>query len=83
MDTKGYKKDTQNEQNEQKANMVLELLNSKSLHHKSVSQKGAKRAENEQKTSNCNRCECGKKFKWKLGLYKHRKIFYIYQDNVS
>ena len=33
MDTKGYKKDTQNEQNEQKANMVLELLNSNSLQH--------------------------------------------------
>jgi len=81
--TKGYKKDTQNEQNEQKANMVLELLNSKSLHHKSVSQKGAKRAENEQKTSNCNRCECGKEFKWKQGLYKHRKICYMYQGDIS
>ena len=75
--------DTQNEQNEHKAKMVMELLKSNGLDHKSVSQKGAKGAEKEQKRSNDNRCECGKEFKWKQGLYKHRKCCYIYQDDMT
>ena len=81
--TNGYTLDTQKEQNEHKAKMVIDLLNSNSLHHKSVSRKGAKGAEKEQKRSNDNRCECGKEFKWKQGLYKHRKCCYIYQDDMT